>query len=147
MKKNKLTKAMLPLLLSASAVAGAQMATEAGVGGVNGHNNTNGVSSVLWNQLGETPRGNGLPDQNFEASYDAYDSVAADDFVVSGYGWSIESIETIGTTGGVASSANVSFHADNAGSPNPTPLAGCDYSSIPVTDTLPVDKIRCQTKK
>lgn len=137
MKKNKLTKAMLPLLLSASAVAGAQMATEAGVGGVDGHNNTNGVSSVLWSQLGETPRGNGLPDQNFEASFDSYDSVAADDFVVSGYGWSIESIETIGThsVGGPVTGASVSFHADNGGSPNPTPLAGCDYTSIPVTDT------------
>ncbi len=135
MKKNKLTKAMLPLLLSASAVAGAQMATEAGVGGVDGNHNTSGSRALLWSQLGATPRGNGAPDQNFEASYDVYDSVAADDFVVSGYGWSIEEIETIGTTDGVASSVNVSFHADNAGSPNPTALAGCSYSSIPVTDT------------
>ncbi len=135
MKRNKLTKAMLPLLLSASAVAGAQMATEAGVGGIDG-NHTSGSRALLWSQLGATPRGNGAPDQNFEASYDAYDSMGADDFVVTGYGWSIEEIETIGsTTGGSPGSVNVSFHADNAGSPNPTPLAGCDYPAIAATNT------------
>jgi len=136
MKKNKLTKAMLPLLLSATAVAGAQMATDAGVSGVAG-NHTSSSRALLWNQLGELPRGNGLPDQNFEAGFDSYDSVAADDFVVTGYGWSIEEIETIGSLSstGPVTTASVSFHADNAGSPNPTALAGCSYTSIPVTDS------------
>lgn len=91
-----------------------------------------GGAVVLYDQVGN-PSGNGVPDQDFEASYDAYDSEAADDFDVDWPdGWDISGVNTVGTTGGGASSAvNVTFYTDNGG----TPLGGTEVCSYPgVTD-------------
>ena len=52
--------------------------------------------AVLYDQT-SSPAGNGAPDQDFEADYDAYDSEGADDFVVPAGGWVIQSVDTIGT--------------------------------------------------
>lgn len=123
---------MSPFLLAAPMIANAEMSAQAGFGGQKFE--LRGTAVVLYDQTGQTPRGNGVPDQNFETSYDAYDSFAADDFVISGDTWIVTQVDTIGTTGtGDANSATVSFHADDMGAPNPTPLPGCEYTSIPIT--------------
>ncbi len=128
MKTNKLRNAIAPFLLTASAVVGAQVVNEAGVGGT--ANVFNGGPTVLFDQTGAPPQGNGAPDQNFEAAYDIYDAVIADDFeVTDALGWNITQVATVGTysTTGPAASVNISFHADATGSPDPTPIPGCDF--------------------
>ncbi len=128
MKTNKLRNAIAPFLLTASAVVGAQVVNEAGVGGT--ANVFNGGPTVLFDQTGAPPQGNGAPDQNFEAAYDIYDAVIADDFeVTDALGWNITQVSIIGTVGtqGATTSSNVSFHADLGGSPDPTPIPGCDF--------------------
>ncbi|TDR23161.1 hypothetical protein [Marinicella litoralis] len=133
MKTNKLRNAIAPFLLTASAVVSAQMVSEAGVGGQAG--TFNGGPAVLYDQTGAAPNGNGSPDQNFEAGFDAYDGFIADDFVVTDAdGWLITQVNTVGTysTTGPATSTNVSFHADAGGSPDPTPIAGCDFPAATI---------------
>ncbi len=54
-------------------------------------------AAVLYSQL-DNPAGNGVPDQDFEAGFDGYDSIAADDFVVTDpSGWTIQQVSTVGT--------------------------------------------------
>lgn len=137
MKKNKLTSALAPFLLTASAVVSAQIVSEAGVGGQ--VSTFNGGPTVLYDQTGAVAV-DGAPDQNFEAGYDIYDTFVADDFVVTdATGWHITQVSTVGTysVNGPAASVNVSFHADAGGSPNPTPIAGCDFPGASIiSDTL-----------
>ena len=138
MKINKLRKAMAPFLLTASAVAGAQLADEAGVSGA-APGDFAGGAIVLYDQTTQTPSGNGAPDQNFEAAFDAYDSIVADDFVVTDAdGWTITEVASVGTysVAGPATSVNISFHADVAGAPDPTPVTGCSFPGVvPTSDT------------
>jgi hypothetical protein len=61
----------------------------------------------------------GRASQDFEASFDAYDNQAADDFVVSGGPWDINFIRFYGfwSVAGPADGFNIYFYADNAGTP------------------------------
>lgn len=95
------------------------------------------AQTVLYDQT-DNASGNGAPDQNFEAAFDIYDSQAADDFSVPPPGWSITSLDTVGTTGtaGMATVDVTVFtnspgggDADLPGSPI------CTYSAITPTDT------------
>jgi len=82
---------------------------------------------ILYSQL-DNAAGNGAPDQNFETAYDAYDCFAADDFVVpAATTWSVTRFNTVGTTGGLASSLNVVVHSDTAGAPG---AAVCTHNSL-----------------
>lgn len=92
---------------------------------------------VLYSQI-DNVAGNGVPDQNFEAIYDIYDSEAADDFVVPAGpdNWSVTQVFTPGayTDGGImggpagpAASVDITFFADNAGLPG---AAVCSYSGL-----------------
>lgn len=97
-------------------------------------------SAVLYSQL-DNPAGNGVPDQNFESSIDAYDAIAADDFVVGDAdGWTIEQISTVGTysVAGPVDSVNVAIRANSPGGGNPDlpGTAVCSYSNVvPTTDS------------
>lgn len=87
-------------------------------------------TTVLFTQTGTAD--NGIPAQNFETLYDAYDSEGADDFTVPAGGWGVNSVNFPVTVsdGGDASAAtwNIKFYADAAG----TPSAGaeCTYSAL-----------------
>ena len=92
--------------------------------------------AVLYDQT-DGASGNGVPDQDFEAAYDAYDSEAADDFVVPAEGWSVETVTTVGTytSTGTSGSIDVTIAMDAAGVPG-APVAGCVYPDlVPTTDT------------
>ena len=100
-----------------------------------------GTSVLLVDQTSGTV-GSAFPDQDFEAVYDAYDSVVADDFVVTDPGgWLVDEIRTLGThsdddqvvVGGPAQNVSIVFYTDNAGSPG-APVAGCSYSNIATSD-------------
>lgn len=104
----------------------------AGASGSADFTEPDGGAMVLYDQT-DNASGNGAPDQDFEAAYDAYDSEAADDFDVDWPdGWDVSGINTVGTTGGGAStSVDVTFIADNGG----TPLGGTEVCSyVDVTD-------------
>lgn len=100
-----------------------------------------GSSVVLFDQT-SNPAGNGVPDQNFETAFDAYDSEAADDFVVpSGDLWLVDEVRTVGTTGTAGgATVSVTFLNNSAGGGDPdlpgTPVAGCSYTGLTPTDTL-----------
>jgi hypothetical protein len=136
MKIEKLCVAVVSALCVANA-AEAAMSNASGVAGV-APPGIRAPSAVLYSQL-DNPSGNGAPDQNFEAALDAFDSIAADDFVVpDANGWTIEQISTVGTTGvaGLAT-VNVSIHANSVGGGNPDlpGAAVCSYSGLTPVDT------------
>ncbi len=95
-----------------------------------------GAPVALYSQL-DNVSGNGVPDQNFEASFDAYDSEAADDFVVPpGTVWLVEQVRTVGTTGTPGgSTVQVNFHTNTGALPGAI-VPGCSYTGIAPTDTL-----------
>lgn len=76
-------------------------------------------AEVLFNNIDETsPRS--INSQDFNASNDAFDAMAADDFVVpAGETWSITGAFVRGTQDGTtpATTANVAFYADAGGAP------------------------------
>jgi uncharacterized repeat protein (TIGR01451 family) len=88
---------------------------------------------ILYDQL-SSPAGNGAPDQNFEAAQDAFDSEAADDFVVTDAGgWDITGINTVGTTGAAGgATVDVTFHANapGGGDPDLPGAAECTYAAL-----------------
>lgn len=95
-------------------------------------------SAVLYSQL-DNPSGNGAPDQDFEAMFDAYDAIGADDFVVTEpTGWTIQQISTVGTTGTPGgSTVDVAIHANSPGGGDPD-LPGatvCSYTALTPVDT------------
>lgn len=84
-------------------------------------------SVVLYDQTG-SPSGNGAPDQDFEAAFDAYDSEGADDFDVTfPDGWTVDGVGVIGTQslGGTPTAINIFFYDDAAGLPGAAPI--CSY--------------------
>jgi hypothetical protein len=86
-------------------------------------------AAVLYDQTNNAA-GNGAPDQDFETLYDAYDSWAADDFVVPASGWQITRVNTVGTSGTVnAPSVDVSINVNAAGVPG-SAVAGCNYPAM-----------------
>ena len=134
MKKNKLAKAIAPLLLSVSiSASSADIQNQSGATG-----NSNfiplGGGSVLWDQTANAS-GNGAPDQDFEAAFDVYDSWGADDFVVNSFGWSISRVNTVGTQslGGSAVSVDVEFLSDAGGSPG---AVMCSYAVVVPTSQV-----------
>ncbi len=121
-------------LLAASAFAQAP-SIAAGASGTADFAEPDGGAMVLYDQI-DNASGNGAPDQDFEAAYDVYDSEAADDFDVDWPdGWDVSAVNTVGTTGGAAATVDVTFYADNGG----TPLGGaevCAYTDLTdFTDT------------
>ncbi|HSM51002.1 MAG TPA: DUF11 domain-containing protein [Thermoanaerobaculia bacterium] len=97
---------------------------------------------VLYDQTNNAS-GNGAPVQDFEASFDAYDCDAADDFVITdATGWDVEQVVIVGTqsSGGTPTSVDVTFYADSATFPG---AVVCSYpglipaGSTTMTVTLP----------
>jgi len=110
---------------------------EAGVAGSTDFAATEGMATVLYDQT-DNAGANGAPDQDFEASFDAYDAEGADDFNVDWPdGWVIQQVNTVGTTGTPGGAlVDVNVYSDNSG----TPLGGsmvCSYNDVtPTTDNL-----------
>lgn len=122
--------------LGMSSSAFAQLASEnPGVNGVNPGTTLLGGDIILIDQT-DSPDGNGVPDQDFEAAYDGYDAMGADDFVVTEpTGWTVNAMNTIGTTGtpGTAT-VTITFYPDAGGTPdvaNPV----CSFPGIVPVDT------------
>lgn len=138
MKPMPLLSIAIASALAVSAVHAAPV-RNAGVGGTAPTNH--GGGTVLYSQL-DNPAGNGVPDQDFEASFDAYDSFAADDFVVPGSavtGWTITSIQTVGTTGTPgAATVDVTIRQNSVGGGDPDlpGAAVCTYVDVVPVDTL-----------
>lgn len=128
---------VLSLALAAALLAlpgSAQMNKAAGVGGT--INSVEGAPTLLYDQ-NNNASGNGAPDQDFEAAFNAYDSRGADDFEVTfAGGWVVEQVTTVGTTGGATTSVDVQFLADAAGFPDAAPVTGCDYPGIVPTSQV-----------
>ncbi|HOX72255.1 MAG: hypothetical protein WAS23_07870 [Dokdonella sp.] len=99
-------------------------------------------STVLYDQT-DSAAGNGAPVQNFEASFDAYDSEGADDFVVPAGGWTVSSFNFVTTVGTpVTTTAALNVYADAAGLPGGAPVcsaaaAVADVTATGTTVTLP----------
>jgi hypothetical protein len=83
---------------------------------------------VLYSQL-DSP-GGGFTDQDFETVYSAYDSEAADDFVVTDGPWSVGGVTTPGEGPGGSIHVDVTFYPNAGGEPGDTPIAGCEYLSL-----------------
>ena len=75
---------------------------------------------TLYDQTGND-LGTGVVSQNFEASFDAYDSQGADDFTVpAGPNWIVKEVDVVGVYfngSGPAVSENVFFFKDHKGKP------------------------------
>ena len=77
----------------------------------------------------------GASSQNFETTDDAYDDQAADDFVVSGSGWTVTTLVVPGfysASGGPVVTFHVTFFQDAAGIPG---TAVCDYPALAYVDS------------
>jgi hypothetical protein len=102
------------------------------------------AQAVLYSQLANDSL-NGITSQDFEATFDAYDNRAADDFVVpAGVKWKVTEVTFPGqySAGGPLASANVTFYKDKAGKPGKVvadfPLAAISNdASGTITVTLP----------
>ncbi len=140
----KLTFALLSLVLC-FALAAPGLAAPAKASGRTGvlPGSSNSPTALLYSQF-DSPAGNGVPDQDFEAAFNAYDSETADDFIVTDpTGWTINEVRTVGTlsAGGIAGGATlkVTFHSNSAGGGDPdmpgAAVAGCSYTGIVPTDT------------
>lgn len=132
----KLGRAAIALLvLTTSSLALAAAPKKQNPGGVGGAlQPPRAPQAVLYDQT-SNPATNGAPDQDFEASFDAYDSEGADDFVVPAGGWVIQSIDTVGTTGTAGgSTVDVTFYT-NSGSLPGTSIAACTYAALTPVDT------------
>lgn len=91
---------------------------------------------VLWDQRDQVS-GDGIPDQDFEAELDEFDSQAADDFVVDWPdGWRVEGIFTVGDQSleRTAGSVDVAIHADVGGRPAAGAMPGCQADELVPTD-------------
>lgn len=136
MKKIVVILASFALLLAVGAPVQAAFSKAAGTGGTPPSAPT-GAPIVLYSQL-DNPAGNGAPDQDFEAAFDAYDSESADDFVVTAPGWTIESLTTVGTLSpggsGAGATVDITFYTNSAGGGDPdlpgTAIAACTYPAV-----------------
>jgi hypothetical protein len=94
-----------------------------------------GPGVLLYDQT-DNAAGNGAPDQDFEAGFDAYDAEGADDFVVAAPGWGIDRVVTVGTysTTGPCVNMDVVFYPDAGTLPGAAPV--CSYLNVvPTSDT------------
>jgi len=104
--------------------------------GVGGQQPFESPRALLYDQT-DNAAGNGVPDQDFEAAFDAYDAEAADDFVVPAgdVAWDVDEIATVGTTGTAGgATVDVWFYPDAAGWPGAA--AVCSYADIVPVDNL-----------
>jgi hypothetical protein len=93
----------------------------------------NGMT-LLYDQT-DNAAGNGAPVQNFEASFDGYDSEGADDFVVPAGGWTISAINIVSTVGTpLTTTASVNIYPDAAGLPGA--VATCSYPTAAADVTV-----------
>ncbi len=108
----------------------------------------NSPDVILYEQMSGAGT-NSLTSQNFEASFDIYDSFCADDFVVTGGPWEIQSVENLGVYyngTGPATSVNVWFYSNSGTLPgsqvaaylNVVPTSGLATGSftIPISPAL-----------
>jgi hypothetical protein len=111
------------------------------------------ASTVLYTQNGRQLAG-GIPSQNFEESYDRYDSRSADDFQVpKGKTWTISEVDVIGAYFdgvGLAVSENVTFYTNAGGLPGAivkdyTGLPGSDNGSGALNIKIPKTKLKTGT--
>ena len=111
------------------------------------------ASTVLYTQDGRALAG-GIPSQNFEASYDRFDSRAADDFPVpKGKTWTISEVDVIGAYfdgAGPAVSENVTFYTNMGGLPGAivkdyNGLLGSDNGSGALNIKIPKTKLKAGT--
>jgi hypothetical protein len=76
--------------------------------------------AVLYDQM-DNDGGTGVTSQNFEASFDAYDNMGADDFVVpTGFKWLVKEVDVAGVYyngSGPANSVHVAFYKNKGGLP------------------------------
>lgn len=100
-------------------------------------------AEVLFNQIDETSP-QSINSQNFNASNDAFDAMAADDFVVpAGETWTIDSALARGGNDGTtpATSADVKIFADAGGAPGSEVFSGVatatGYPRMQLTFTAP----------
>lgn len=130
-----LAAAAFAVLLVATPIM-AQPVTEAGDSGTKIEF---GPGVVLYDQTSAPPSGNGAPDQDFEAAFDAYDCRGADDFTVTDPNWTINQVQTVGTQsiGGTPSGVNVWFYPDMGGAPGATPT--CEYLNIATASPTSLD--------
>ncbi|RLD33271.1 MAG: hypothetical protein DRJ02_11560, partial [Bacteroidetes bacterium] len=128
---------MAAAFMLSSSVIWAQQITTGGNDVKTNFSYERGSRDVLYDQLG-TPTTGAYASQNFEPSYDIYDSYVADDFVVpTGEQWVITSVTATGgewgTPGGFTQ-ANVYFYADNGGQPANAPFES--LMAITVTGSM-----------
>lgn len=118
------------LLVASGAAAIDQAGTLSGVGPASVD------QSTLYEQLADYTGSIGTA-QDFEAAYDAYDSEAADDFIVTYVdGWLVEQVGIIAgywNGPGPADSIDVAFHADASGMPG-SAIAGCSFPNNSYVD-------------
>ncbi len=76
-----------------------------------------GVAALLYDQTAGSS-GNGYTSQDFEASFDAYDNQAADDFTADA-DWTVDQVVVVGSysAAGPALGFNVYFYSNNGGIP------------------------------
>ncbi len=87
-------------------------------------------STVLYDQSGTAEIG--FPSQNFESSYDAFDSAGADDFVVSdANGWDVSAFnfQILGTGDPTLANWTINVYPDAGGLPGASTV--CSYNAIP----------------
>lgn len=115
----------------------------AGEGGKADMPGPTGPNIILYDQT-DFASGNGYPDQDFEAAFDAYDCEAADDFEVTfPTGWDVNEVAVVGTNQlGPPVDITIRFYPDNGGLPDAAPI--CDYPDLTsfvgsgsITTTLP----------
>jgi hypothetical protein len=109
------------LALSAAGTAQAQQPTVLGHGTKPHHASLRGTDrklTVLYDQTAN-PSGTAIVSQNFESTFDAYDSAAADDFTVpAGAVWKLKEVDVLGVYfngSGPASSEDVVIFKDKNG--------------------------------
>lgn len=125
--KNILRNTLLVAALAALVCVPAMAQKPENAAGRTGVVPARGPGVLLYDQT-DFASGNGAPDQDFEAAFDAYDSEGADDFLVAAPGWAVERVVTVGTYSGanMCSPVRVDFYLDAAGVP-----AGATTCSFP----------------
>lgn len=99
------------------------------------------AGDVLYDQT-DHDEGSSISSQDFESSMDAYDSQAADDFVIpAGQTWTITGVDARGTYyngTGPADSFNVFFYADEGGLPGTAAHSAMGVAYVDVGNGSPV---------
>lgn len=107
------------LVAAASFVPASAQGTHVSSATSHGASSTTSYVGASCYSQGDALDGNGISSQNFEAAFDAYDDMAADDFKVGKKGCTVKTVVAAGTysAAGPAVSANVTFYKDKNGKP------------------------------